>query len=46
MLKYQEEFPPLDIASYDQKAQEPLLRRLRKQVAERGLDLVQRKEAG
>ncbi|MDA7511389.1 hypothetical protein N8737_03980 [Verrucomicrobia bacterium] len=45
MLKYQEEFLPLDIASYDQKAQEQRMRRLRKQAAELGFDLVQRKEA-
>ena len=45
MLKYQEEFLPLDVAIYDIKAQEHRMRHLRKQAEELGFDLVERKEA-
>jgi len=45
MLKYQEEYVPLDVAIYDLKAQEHRTRRLRKQAEELGFELVERKEA-
>ena len=45
LLKYQEEFLPLDVAIYDLKAQEQRTRRLRKQAEEMGFELVARKEA-
>jgi transposase len=45
MLKYQEEYVPLDVAIYDLKAQEHRTRRLRKQAEEMGFELVERKEA-
>ena len=45
MLKYQEEFLPLDVVIYDVKAQEHRTRRLRKQAEELGFELVERKEA-
>ncbi len=45
LLKYQEEFVPLDVAIYDIKAQEHRMRRLRKQAEELGFELVSRKEA-
>jgi transposase len=43
MLKYKEEFLPLDVAIYDIKAQEHRMRYLRKQAAELGFELVERK---
>jgi hypothetical protein len=45
MLKYQEEFLPLDVAIYDIKAQEHRMRHLRKQAQELGFELVARKDA-
>jgi transposase len=45
MLKYQEEFVPLDVTVYEFKAQERRMRHLRKQAEELGYELVERKEA-
>ena len=45
MLKYQEEFLPLNVAIYDIKSQENRMRYLRKQAEELGFELVARKEA-
>jgi transposase len=45
MLKYQEEFLPLNVAIYDMKAQEHRMRHLRKQAEAFGFELVARKEA-
>jgi len=44
MLKYQEEFIPLDIALYEVKAQERRMRHLRKQAEELGYQLVERQQ--
>jgi len=45
MLKYQEEFMPLDVALYEIKAQEQRMRRLRKQAEELGFELVEKQRA-
>jgi transposase len=45
MLKYQEEFVPLDIAVYELKAQERRMRHLRKQAEELGYQLVEKQQA-
>ena len=45
MLKYQEEFLPLDIALYELKAQQRRMRNLRKQAEELGYELTERKQA-
>jgi len=45
MLKYQEEFLPLDVTLYDLKSQERRMRNLRKQAEEMGYELIERKEA-
>lgn len=45
MLKYQEEFVPLDVAVYELKAQERRMRHLRKQAEELGYQLVEKQEA-
>ena len=45
MLKYQEDFMPLDMAVYEMKAHDRRVRYLRKQVEELGYELVERKEA-
>jgi transposase len=45
MLKYQEEFLPLDIALYELKAQQRRMRNLRKQAQELGYELIERKQA-
>lgn len=45
MLKYQEEFLPLDVALYELKAQERRMRTLRKQALELGYELVERQQA-
>lgn len=45
MLKYQEDFMPLDVAVYEMKAHDRRVRHLRKQVEELGYELVERKEA-
>jgi len=45
MLKYQEDFMPLDVAIYEMKAHDRRVRYLRKQVEELGYELVERKEA-
>jgi len=45
MLKYQEEFLPLDIAVYELKAQERRMRNLRKQAEELGYELIERQQA-
>ena len=45
MLKYQEEFLPLDVTIYELKAQERRMRNLRKQAEELGYELIERKEA-
>jgi len=44
MLKYQEDFVPLDIMVYELKAAEARQRRLRREAEELGFELVQRKE--
>jgi hypothetical protein len=45
MLKYQEEFLPLDVALYELKSQERRMRNLRKQAEELGYELTERKQA-
>ena len=45
MLKYQEEFLPLDVAVYELKAQERRMRSLRKQAEELGYELIERQQA-
>ena len=45
MLKYQEEFIPLDVAVYELKAQERRMRHLRKQAEELGYQLVEKQQA-
>jgi transposase len=45
MLKYQEEYLPLDVIIYDAKAQEHRMRHLRKQAESLGFELIPRKEA-
>jgi hypothetical protein len=45
MLKYQEEFAPLDVLVYESKAQERRMRNLRKQAEEMGFQLVEIKQA-
>lgn len=45
MLKYQEEFVPLDVLVYESKAQERRMRHLRKQAQEMGFELVEMKQA-
>lgn len=45
MLKYQEEFLPLDIVVYELKAQERRMRSLRKQAEELGYELVEKQQA-
>jgi len=45
MLKYQEEFLPVDVAIYELKAQERRMRNLRKQAQELGYELVERQQA-
>lgn len=45
MLKYQEDFQSLNLLIYDAKAQEHRMRRLRKQAAEMGFELVDKKQA-
>ena len=44
MLKYQEEFLPVDITIYEAKSQEYRMRRLKKQAEEMGFELVQKEE--
>ena len=45
MLKYQEDFRPLDVAVYELKAQERRMRHLRKQVEELGYELIEKQQA-
>jgi transposase len=45
MLKYKEEYVPLDVALYELKAQERRMRNLRKQAEELGYELIERKQA-
>jgi hypothetical protein len=45
MLKYQEEFLPLNVAVYEVRAQERRLRNLRKQAEELGYELTERQQA-
>lgn len=45
MLKYQEDFRPLDLAVYELKAQERRMRHLRKQVEELGYELIEKQQA-
>lgn len=45
MLKYQEEFLPLDVTIYELKAQERRMRNLRKQAQELGYELVAKQQA-
>jgi hypothetical protein len=45
MLKYQEEFIPLDVAVYELKAQARRMRNLRKQAEELGYELIEKQEA-
>lgn len=45
MLKYQEEFIPLDVAAYELKAQERRMHHLRKQAEELGYQLVEKQQA-
>lgn len=45
MLKYQEEFLPLDVALYELKSQERRMRNLRKQAQELGYELIESKQA-
>jgi hypothetical protein len=44
MLKYQEEFLPLDIVVYELKSQERRMRNLRKHAEELGYELVQKQQ--
>ena len=44
MLKYQEDFLPVDITLYEIKAQEHRVRRLKKQAQEMGFELVQKQQ--
>src|SRR6266404_1201959 len=45
MLKYQEEFVPLDVLVYEFKAQERRMRHLRKQAEELGCELIEKQQA-
>jgi len=45
MLKYREEFVPLDVVVYEFKSQERRMRHLRKQAEELGYELVEKQEA-
>ena len=45
LLKYQEDYVPLDVAIYEMKAAEARHRRLRREAAELGLELVEKKQA-
>jgi len=45
MLKYQEEFLPLDVTIFELKAQERRMRNLRKQAEELGYELIERQKA-
>jgi chemotaxis response regulator CheB len=45
MLKYKEEYVPLDEAVYELKAQERRMRHLRKQAEDLGYELIERKQA-
>ena len=45
MLKYQEEFLPIDVVLYELKSKERRMRNLRKQAEELGYELTERKEA-
>jgi transposase len=45
MLKYQEEFVPLDVVVYEFKAQERRMRHLRKQAEELGYQLIEKQQA-
>jgi transposase len=45
MLKYKEEYVPLDVTLYELKAQERRMRNLRKQAEELGYELIERKQA-
>lgn len=44
MLKYQEDYLPLDVGIYEWKAQEQRMRRLRREAEELGWELVERKK--
>jgi hypothetical protein len=44
MLKYQEDFLPLDLAVYEWKAQEQRMRRLRREAEELGWEIVEKKK--
>jgi transposase len=45
MLKYQEEFMPLDVALYEIQSRDHRMRRLRKQAEELGFELIQKQQA-
>lgn len=45
MLKYQEEYLPLDVAFYDAKARDQRLRRLKREAQQMGCQLIINKEA-
>ena len=45
MLKYQENYVPLDVVAYELKAAEQRQRRLRREADELGFELVEKKQA-